>query len=226
MPDHPETAALDAVQAHIGYVFRQPELLVRALTHRSLAADHMERLEFLGDAVLGLAMSEYLHGRYPTAGEGQLSRTRATLVCKASLQKVAKRWQLADNLRVGEGERGDSGLRSPSIAANAVEAVIGAVFTDAGWEVTRRLVLAAWQPLLAEVDVEDGRDAKSRLQELTQGRGWGLPEYLVHDFGVGKSPRFEAQCMVNGQKVGMGRGERKKDAEMQSAEQACNKLKR
>lgn len=194
------------------------------MTHRSYGAEHMERLEFLGDAVLGLIMAEHLHRNFPQAAEGELSRMRATLVCKKSLGEVADRWRLADCLVVGEGERSAHGIRSPSIAANAVEAVIGAVFEDGGWEAARATVLQAWQEMLAGADTADSRDAKTRLQELTQGKGWGLPEYLVTDMGTDRSPRFEAVCSVNGERLGKGRGERKKLAELAAAEQAWNKL--
>jgi len=225
MPKHPDAGSLARLQTRIGYQFHQPGALQRALTHRSFAAEHMERLEFLGDAVLGLIMAEHLHARFPAEDEGGLSRMRASLVCKESLGTIACQWKLADDVQVGDGERTQhGGIRSASIAANAVEAVIGAIFVDGGWEAARSVVLNAWQGMLNTVNSEDNRDAKTRLQELTQGKGWGLPSYRVIDLGVGRSPRFEAVCIVNDERLGKGRGERKKLAELAAAEQAWNKL--
>ena len=194
------------------------DLFARALRHRSTTGEHMERLEFLGDAVLGLVIAEYLHDAFPLEDEGQLSRLRAALVRKESLYEVGKNWQLADYLEVGEGERLYGTIKSPSIIANAVEAVIGAVFKDAGWLVAQTLILKAWKPLLTSIDVSNVRDAKSQLQEYTQGHGWGLPEYKVHDFGVGHKPRFQAECWIGKKAYAQGQGARKKVAELQSAQ--------
>jgi ribonuclease-3 len=224
MPQHRNPELLAALQRRIGYDFTDPGLLQRALTHRSAESEHMERLEFLGDAVLGVVIAEALHDRFSEAAEGELSRMRAALVRREALLTVSDAWQLVPCLRVGEGERTPGGIKSPSIAANAVEAVIGAVFKDAGWEAVRNLVLESWQGMLAEADRIEVRDAKSRLQEYTQGCGWGVPEYRVSDLGIGAIPRFEARCLVRGELLGQGTGERKKTAEINAAEQAWNKL--
>jgi ribonuclease-3 len=219
--------AMGRLQAMLAYRFRDPALLARALTHRSAHAEHSERLEFLGDAVLGLVIAEQLYSRYPQVDEGALSRMRATLVCRDSLLKVGQDWHLSEQAHVGGGERIDGGrLRSPSIVANMVESVIGAVFTDGGWEAARDLVLATWADMLDETDAGDGRDAKSRLQEWTQARGWGLPEYVLKDAGVGASPRFAAECRVQGVVQGRGAGARKKDAEQGAADEAMQGLLR
>ncbi len=208
-----------AFEQRIGVCFAQPELLERALTHCSHSAMHMERLEFLGDAVLGLVIAEYLHDLFSDEAEGQLSRLRAGLVRKESLYKVAQSWDLEIYLHVGDGERSAQGVKSSSIVANAVEAVIGAVFKDAGWSAARDLILKAWQPLLQNMDVSDARDAKSHLQEYTQGKGWGLPEYKVFDLGIDHKPRFKAECWVKNKLCGTGLGARKKVAELQAAQQ-------
>lgn len=217
------------LEARIGYSFLDRALLKRALTHRSASAGsekpHMERQEFLGDAVLGLVISELLHQGFPEKTEGDLSRMRSALVRKESLYEVALTWKLTAELYVGEGERTAKGIKSPSIAANAVEAVIGAIFEDGGWEPARKVVKQAWQSMLKQIDQVNTRDAKSRLQELTQANGWGLPEYELQDRGVGCNPRFEAKCSVKGELVGTGSGERKKMAEIEAAEQAWQKLK-
>jgi len=200
--------------------FTDADLLTRALTHCSYSVTHMERLEFLGDAVLGLVIAEYLHDLFPDEAEGQLSRLRAELVRKESLYKVSQNWDLEVYLHVGDGERSSQGVKSISIVANAVEAVIGAVFKDAGWSAAQTLILKAWQPLLKNMDVSDARDSKSQLQEYTQGKGWGLPVYKVCDLGVDHKPRFEAVCWIKNRACGSGMGERKKIAELQAAQQA------
>ncbi len=218
-----------AVQKRIGYAFSDCHLLQRALTHRSASLSmngmHMERLEFLGDAVLGLVISELLHTSFPDKAEGDLSRMRSLLVRRESLLEVAESWHLASHLIVGESERNSSrGIKSPSIAANAVEAVIGAAFEDGGWESARKIIKASWKPLFKDIGHVDMRDAKSRLQELTQANSWGLPEYRLEDHGVDTSPRFTALCYVEGRVVGKGSGARKKLAELEAAEEACGVL--
>jgi len=185
----------------------------------------MERMEFLGDAVLGLIIAARLYEQFPCVAEGELTRMRAALVCKNGLLAIARKWCLSPHLYVGDGERGkDEDVKSTSIVANAVEAVIGAVFLDGGWNSARSLVLKAWADLLRDADQADTRDAKTYLQEFTQAHGFGLPEYVVRDLGADCNPRFEAECFVNGNKAGRGMGERKKTAEMEAAAEACRQL--
>lgn len=229
---------LSYLETRIDYLFSDKQLLLRALRHRSanqaVQGDHMERLEFLGDAVLGLVISEYLHHRFPDKPEGDLSRMRSALVRKESLLDIAGQWDLVRYLNVGESERFEKGrgnrstaaIKSPFISANAVESVIGAVFEDGGWNAARKLVKEAWQPMLKGIGEQDTRDAKSRLQEFTQSKEWGLPDYQLTDRGPGHSPRFSAECRVRGELLGKGRGDRKKIAEIEAAEQAWQKLKR
>jgi ribonuclease-3 len=224
MPRPLDDKAVALVQQAIGYHFKDHSLLKRALTHRSASSEHMERLEFLGDAVLGLTIADYLHGKFPHYSEGELSRMRAALVRKESLMAVSDVWQLERFLIVGEGERKSGRLKSRSIAANGVESLIGAVFQESGWEDARHLIMHAWSPMLKEVDVDSVLDPKSRLQEFTQGKGWGLPEYSVTDHGVGTSPRFSAQCSVNGEWLAKGSGDRKKTAELDAADLAWEAL--
>ena len=212
------------LQQQMGYSFSNQNLFERALTHSSAGPNHMERLEFLGDAVLGLVISQHLHGRFPERPEGQLSRMRASMVRKESLLKVAKRWKLDLLIHAGAGERTVRGIKSPSITANAVEALIGAVFEDGGWESARFVVLKAWHIMLKNIDQVETCDAKSRLQEFTQSKGWGLPVYMLIDLGVEYSPRFKAECWVNGKLVGAGQGERKKLAEIDAAEKGWGEL--
>ncbi len=223
MPKHPDPLRLSE---HLQLQDVDPALLRRALTHRSSGSSlHMERLEFLGDAVLGLVIAEYLHARFPNDAEGKLSRLRAHLVRRESLLRIAKRWRLARFLHVGEGERDAQGaLKSPSISANAVEAVIGAVFKSQGFEAARELILREWRELFEETHNGDLRDAKSRLQEWTQGHGQGLPSYQVTDLGGQSERRFSATCEVAGKVVGQGFGARKKQAEAQAAQAAIKTL--
>jgi len=219
--------ARDGLEARIDYVFSDQALLQRALSHRSADGEHMERLEFLGDAVLGLVVADYLHQNFPDKPEGDLSRMRSVLVRKESLLEIAGDWGLAAYLNVGESERmaHSHAIKSPFISANAVEAVIGAVFEDGGWDAAQRLVNRTWEVMFQGIGDIDVCDAKSRLQELTQSKGWGLPEYKMLDSGAGQSPRFTARCCVNGDWLGEGHGERKKIAETEAAEQAWQRLK-
>jgi len=224
MPKPLDDKTVALIQQAIGYRFKDHLLLKRALTHRSVSSEHMERLEFLGDAVLGLAIAERLHDKFPHCSEGELSRMRAALVRKESLMSVASDWQLEHFLFVGEGERKNGQLKSQSIAANGVESLIGAVFQESGWDDARRLIIDSWQMMLKKIDIDSVLDPKSRLQEFTQGKGWGLPEYIVTDHGVGTSPRFLAQCRINGEWLGKGSGDRKKTAELDAADQAWEAL--
>jgi len=212
---------LITLQEEIAYTFSDATLLARALTHRSAGQPNLERLEFLGDAVLSLAVSEILYGLHPDADEGGLTRRRARLVCREMLLKIARTWGIADCMTVGKGERGADGrLKSEAVLADAVEAIIGAVFLDGGWDAARSVVRAAWGAHLNVEAMPDGRDAKTRLQEWTQARGWGLPEYRIIDHGAASRRRFDAVCLVRGERLGKGSGGRKKSAEMQAAEQA------
>ena len=205
----------------IGYSFKSKAILERALTHASKSSQHLERQEFLGDAVLGLTIAEHLFEKYPDISEGDLSKMRAKLVCKPALMEIAKVWKLSTHLLVGEGERSKQGtIKSKSIEANAVESVIGAIFQDGGWEQAKMVVLRFWEPMLKDVTVGSLRDAKSKLQELTQAHGLGLPTYEVFDAGVNQTPRFKASCYLKGVCLGSGHGNRKKEAESSAAESA------
>lgn len=209
------------LEQRLGYTFQSPNLLARALTHASKAPKHLERQEFLGDAVLGLVIASYLYQHYPDATEGDLSKMRANLVCKKALLETATIWRIASELHVGEGERNkDGSLKSESITANAVESVIGAVFEDAGFASARDVILKAWEQRLRQVKPVNLRDAKSALQELTQSKSLGIPSYDVEDLGVHHSPRFQATCNLKGKVLGQGVGQRKKEAELEAAAQA------
>jgi ribonuclease-3 len=194
---------------------------VTALTHRSFGASHNERLEFLGDAVLGLAISERLYDQLPGFSEGQLSRTRANLVRQESLHRIALKLGLPKHVRLGAGEVKSGGLERPSILADAVEAIIGAVYLDAGFEQARALV----QRLFADIDLKaqasvSARDAKTALQEHLQGRRLALPSYAVTDIsGPAHSQVFHVSCEVPALKLrAEGQAESRKHAEQAAAQ--------
>jgi len=183
-----------------GHVFRDASLLERALTHRSAAPLHNERLEFLGDAVLGAIVAEALYARWPKAAEGELTRARAELVRESSLAATARRLELGSRILLGPGEMKSGGHRRDSILADAFEAVIGAIYLDAGFDVCRATVL----PLFAE-SIEAlppphklGKDAKTRLQEWLQGRQLPLPTYrLLSESGEDHAKSFRVECALS-----------------------------
>lgn len=187
-----------ALQERLGHVFGSAQLLERALTHRSFSADHNERLEFLGDSVLSLAVSGLLYERLSRQPEGDLSRIRANLVKQDTLFDLALSLGLPRALRLGEGEQRSGGAQRPSILADALEAVIGAVYLDAGFEAADALVRRLYQ----DVDVSpgmsaQGKDAKTALQEWLQGRKMKLPVYhVVATRGEAHRQTFDVECEV------------------------------
>jgi ribonuclease-3 len=189
---------LTALQDRLQHFFSDPGLLVRAVTHRSYAADHNERLEFLGDSVLNLAVSSLLHERLDSLPEGDLSKVRASLVKQEPLYQLALRLGLPDVLRLGEGEVRTNGRQKPSILADALEAVIGAVYLDAGYPAAEQLVLRLFNDV--ELDpalVSASKDAKTELQEWLQARKLKLPLYrVVGTLGAAHRQTFDVECEV------------------------------
>jgi ribonuclease III len=164
----------------LGHRFVREELLIQALTHRSAGSSNNERLEFLGDALIGFIIAEALWERFPKADEGTLSRMRASLVKRESLARLARDLKLGESLRLGAGELRTGGHARDSILADALEAVLGAVYLDAGFERTRTVVLELFAARLEQTDAERaGKDPKTRLQEWLQSYKRPLPEYLV-----------------------------------------------
>jgi len=205
----------------LGHEFRDPALLAEALTHRSHGHRHNERLEFLGDALLNHAVTEALYRALPQAREGELTRIRAELVREATLAAVARELNLGDALQLGPGELKSGGYRRDSILADALEAVIAAVYLDAGWDACRALVqrwFAARLGAVQEVPVE--KDAKTRLQEWLQGRGHALPEYeLLGSSGSEHEKTFEVRCGVPALALyGEGTGNSRRAAETAAAQ--------
>lgn len=214
------SADIDQTQTLLGYAFADVRLLERALTHRSTGVAHNERLEFLGDAVLELAISQLLYRRFTTLPEGDLSRIRAALVCGHYLQDIALRLGLDRVLKLGVGERKSGGQRRASNLANALEAVLGAVFLDGGYEQAQQVV----QKLFANVDWDtvhtlDQRDAKTKLQEWLQARQMALPVYeLQSTNGPEHQLLFTVVCRAVDLKLyAEGQGNSKRQAQQQAA---------
>jgi len=174
--------AITRLQTRLGYTFKDSSLLTLALTHRSFSGRNNERLEFLGDAILNFIAGEALFQHFPQAKEGQLSRLRARLVKGETLAVLARGFDLGEYLRLGSGELKSGGFRRESILADATEAIIGAIYLDAGLEVTRERVLAWLEQEFATLTLVDtNKDSKTRLQEFLQSRGCDLPNYEVVD---------------------------------------------
>jgi len=194
--------SLDAAGAPPGialdHAFTSPALLRQALTHRSYGASHNERLEFIGDAVLNCVVALALFERFPNVPEGDLSRARAHLVNKDTLAQVARRLQLGDAIRLGEGEMKSGGAERASILADAMEAVFGAVFVDAGFDAARRTIDAAYSDVLRDADPTVlGKDPKTRLQEWLQARRLSVPDYaIVATTGEAHAQRFAVECRI------------------------------
>ncbi|RZI83195.1 MAG: ribonuclease III [Rubrivivax sp.] len=221
------TPPLAALQQRLGHEFKDPTLLARALTHKSFGQDHYERLEFLGDAVLTLAVSSMLYGRFDRSDEGDLTRVRAHLVRQDMLHKLALTLGLPEVMRMSEGEAKGGGAQRPSILADALEAVIGAVYLDASFEVACALVLRLFKPVMAETTLEVwSKDAKTALQEWLQGRKMAVPVYRV-DATRGKAHEqvFVVACELPefGLSV-LGEGLSKRAAEQVAAELALQKV--
>ena len=189
---------LIALQKRLSYTFNQPVLLQRALTHRSASIDHNERLEFLGDAVLNLAVADLLFKRLSGLPEGDLSRVRANLVKQDTLHQLAVGLGLPEILRLGEGELRSGGQKRPSILADALEAVIGAVYLDGGFAVAQQLVHRLFEAVEINANMDAiGKDPKTELQEWLQGRKMKLPMYrVVSTLGAAHRQTFDVECSI------------------------------
>jgi ribonuclease-3 len=203
--------------------------LSAALVHRSWAneqgaSEHNERLEFLGDAVLGLFAAEWLFERYPESPEGDLARLKARLVAEPSLARWAGELGVGSRLRLGVGEERSGGREKASLLADALEAIFAAVFLDGGPEAARRVVGRFLEAALAAGEAEAG-DAKTELQELAQARGWPLPEYrIVEEAGPDHDKTFVCEVRVEGREAGRGTGRSKKESQQRAAAAALDRL--
>ncbi len=226
------------VQRTLGYVFTQEDLLLEALTHRSFSPSqehatvkHNERLEFLGDAILGLVISESLVAIFPTFTEGELSKLKAGLISRVTLAKAAGRLTLGQWLRLGRGEEASSGREKHSLLANALEALIGAVYLDSGLGAARTFIHRAlakeFSDLQDRPELSIGGDWKSRLQEWVHKNEGASPRYcLIGESGPDHQKVFSMTVEIRGQVMGRGEGSTKKEAEQCAAEQAFAQVSR
>ena len=215
-----DDTGLQALQQRLQHSFEDPGLARRALTHRSFSAEHYERLEFLGDSVLGLAVSTLLFQQLKGTPEGDLSRIRANLVKQDTLHQIAGRLQLAPLLRLGEGEAKSGGRERPSILADAVEALIGAVYLDAGYDRAEAVVHRLYAGLeISKAMPAASKDPKTALQEWLQARRKPVPQYEVANIsGAAHAQTFHVQCTVAGlQARTLGRGPSRRAAEQDAA---------
>lgn len=215
--------SLPSIERAIGYVFGSRGILDQALTHRSFGAPHNERLEFLGDSVLNCVIAQALYERFAGVREGDLSRLRANLVRQETLAEIAQRLGLGEQLRLGEGELKSGGFRRPSILADALEALFGAVFVDGGFERARQTILQLYEPSLSNLDPHhSGKDAKTTLQEFLQGRRLALPQYLLRATrGEAHAQEFEVECLIPELGItAIGRGTSRRSAEQEAAKRA------
>jgi ribonuclease-3 len=220
--------ALEALQRRLQHTFSKPALLVQALTHRSYSADHNERLEFLGDSVLNLAVSGMLYQALGTLHEGELSRVRANLVKQDTLHAIAHELHLGSLIRLGEGELRSGGPKRPSILADALEAVIGAVYLDAGFDKAAALVHRLFDKVQINPQMPAvAKDAKTELQEWLQGKKMKLPAYNVMSItGAAHRQTFEVQCAVEQlQREARGFGSSRRAAEQEAASEMLKLLK-
>lgn len=191
--------SLTRLQDAINYQFKDLALLEQALTHRSHNSKHNERLEFLGDSVLNFVVAALLYNQFDRIDEGDLSRLRANLVKQATLAEIAQKLNLSSYLRLGEGELKSGGFNRPSILSDALEAVIGAVYLDSGFDAAFNVVSHQYQPILLTIDPKTlGKDPKTLLQEMLQGRRLDLPVYLVvATHGAAHNQLFDIECRID-----------------------------
>ena len=212
----------------IDYVFTQPQLLQRALTHRSHSATHNERLEFLGDSVVNCVVAKHLHETFPDLPEGDLSRLRSNLVNQQTLVTLAQQLDLGNELLLGEGERKSAGASRPSILADAFEALVGALLLDGGFNIAEKIVLNLYIPFIQQADMLTlGKDAKTLLQEYLQGNKYALPKYaVIATQGEAHAQIFQVECTIPQLKINTrGEGSNRRIAEQMAAEAAYQKLK-
>lgn len=216
-------------EARLGHTFADPTLLQLALTHRSVSSDDRsrldnERLEFLGDAVLQLVITEALYRRYPDLAEGQMAKIRSTLVSGPILAEIAETIDVGSAVELAPSEDRSGGRFKPSILADAMEAVLGAVFLDAGLEIAERVILDIWGDRVSEKALRPGlKDYKTRLQEVLAQTG-RRPSYEVSGSGPDHDRHFRAKAIVDGEVLGSGEGSSKKEAEQAAAQAALGLL--
>ena len=217
----------DSLEKALGYAYRDRSLLLAALTHRSHSAQHNERLEFLGDSILNAVIARELYAKFPDAPEGDLSRLRANLVRQDSLHSLALSLSLGGYIRLGEGELKSGGASRPSILADALEAVFGAIWLDGGFEAASTVICRLYGAMLGGLSLErPNKDAKTRLQEYLQARRLPLPKYLlISTDGEAHAQVFNMACEIERLHVrSEGRGGSRRAAEQMAAEKALEML--
>ena len=218
---------MKAIEQALGYHFRDPRHLQQALTHRSFGTPHNERLEFLGDSVLNCAVAHLLYQRFPDLPEGALSRLRANLVRQQALFEIAVTLHLGEHLRLGDGEVKSGGRQRPSILADALESLFGALLLDAGFAEAARVIHALYAPRIANIDPNlSAKDAKTLLQEALQSRRLPLPDYvLVGTTGDAHAQTFRIDCVIAALNIRtQGEANSRRAAEQNAAQQAYNAL--
>lgn len=211
----------------LDYIFNRPELLRQALTHRSHSVPHNERLEFLGDSVLNCAVAALIFRHFPDLPEGSLSRVRANLVNQKVLAELAQTLDLGKLIRLGEGELRSGGDRRPSILADALEAVLGAIYLDGGFAQAEKIVASLFASSLQELDARtQGKDPKTLLQEYLQSRRLALPQYaVVATSGEAHQQQFRVECVISKPDIRtLGEGATRRSAEQHAARQAYEQL--
>jgi ribonuclease-3 len=219
---------LDVLCRQLGYRFNQGELLRQALTHRSYGGSNNERLEFLGDSVLNCVTATRLYHLYGKAAEGELSRMRAHLVKEATLSDIAVALKLGDYLLLGEGELKSGGFRRPSILADTLEAIFGAIYLDGGFAEIERVINTLYEPLVKTLDPKTlGKDPKTLLQEYLQGRKIALPQYnVVTITGEAHEQHFKVECIIPVLNVrALGEGGSRRSAEQAAADNVFQEMK-
>lgn len=222
------SAPLSQLEKALGHSFDDPSILLEALTHSSYASEHPgiefnERFEFLGDAVLQLAITEFLFATFPDLPEGQMAKIRAASVSGSELSAVARMVELGSHLRLGRGEEASGGREKDSILANALEAVLAAIHLDAGYPAAQRVILELWgERVRAKATAPGLRDYKTRLQEMLAGRQ-KKPDYVMEGSGPDHARSFEAAVVVDGVEWGRGSGRSKKEAQQAAARQALER---
>lgn len=220
---------LEALQKRLGYQFKNQDLIIEALTHKSSKQPYNnERLEFLGDAVLDLIVGEYLYLEFMDVAEGELSKLRASLVNEKSFEKLARLLHLGEYIYISLAEENNNGREKPSLLSNAFEAIIGALYLEAGLEKARSLAIALLEEAYPKIDMDAiFRDHKTTLQELTQAHFGMTPEYrLVRSFGPDHKKEFEIAVSVRGRDLAIASGKSKKEAQQKAAMLALDILKK
>jgi len=221
--------ALAALSKRIGYTFKDESLLLQALTHRSAKGVHNERLEFLGDSILGFVIAEALYQQFPKHDEGDLTRMRSSLVKGVTLAELGRHFKLGEHLILGAGELKSGGHKRDSILEDAIEAIIGAVYLDSGQAACKKLILQWFEQRLSIIKPgNEQKDPKTRLQEFLQGRKIGLPEYEVTEIsGQSHNQQFTVRCttsVIN--KAVIAKGTSRRKAEQSAAQQVLDLIKK